>query len=72
MTIKPSEVFKLESGKIAAGCAADLTLIDLNREYTLDKNDFLSKSKNTPFHGEQLTSDIVMTIADGKIVYNNK
>src|SRR5699024_6211822 len=25
MTIKPSEVFKLESGKIAAGCAADLT-----------------------------------------------
>ncbi|WP_213810125.1 dihydroorotase [Jeotgalicoccus sp. WY2] len=70
MTIKPSEVFKLDSGKIAAGRAADLTLIDLNREYTLDKNDFLSKSKNTPFHGEQLTSDIV--IADGKIVYDNK
>lgn len=72
MTIKSSEVFKLDSGKIAAGRAADLTLIDLNREYTLDKNDFLSKSKNTPFHGEQLTSDIVMTIADGKIVYDNK
>lgn len=72
MTIKPSEVFKLDSGKIAVGSAADLTLIDLNREYTLDKNDFLSKSKNTPFHGEQLTSDIVMTIVDGKIVYNNK
>lgn len=72
MTIKPSEVFKLDSGKIAAGRAADLTLIDLNREYILDKNDFLSKSKNTPFHGEQLTSDIVMTIADGKIVYDNK
>lgn len=72
MTIKPSEVFKLDSGKIEAGSAADLTLIDLNREYTLDKNDFLSKSKNTPFHGEQLTSDIVMTIADGKIVYDNK
>lgn len=72
MTIKPSEVFKLDSGKIEEGSAADLTLIDLNREYTLDKNDFLSKSKNTPFHGEQLTSDIVMTIADGKIVYDNK
>lgn len=72
MTIKPSEVFKLDSGKIEAGSAADLTLIDLNREYTLDKNDFLSKSKNTPFDGEQLKSDIVMTIADGKIVYDNK
>lgn len=72
MTVKPSEVFKLDSGTIKTGKTADLTLIDLNREYTLDKNEFLSKAKNTPFHGERLTSDIVMTIADGKIVYNNK
>lgn len=72
MTVKPSEVFKLDSGKLETGKAADLTLIDLNREYTLDKNDFLSKSKNTPFHGETLHSDIAMTIVDGKIVYDNK
>lgn len=72
MTIKPSEVFKLDSGKLEVGKQADITLIDLNREYTLNKNEFLSKSKNTPFHGEQLISDIVMTIVDGKIVYDNK
>lgn len=72
MTVKPSKVFKLDSGTLETGEAADLTLIDLNREYTLDKNEFLSKSKNTPFHGETLQSDIAMTIADGKIVYDNK
>ena len=72
MTIKPSEVFKLGSGTLDAGKAADLTLIDLKRTYTLDKNEFLSKAKNTPFHGEEMMSDIVMTICDGKIVYNNK
>ncbi|CAD2078130.1 dihydroorotase [Jeotgalicoccus coquinae] len=72
MTVKPGEVFKLDSGKLETGKAADLTLIDLNREYTLDKNEFLSKSKNTPFHGETLQSDIAMTIVDGKIVYDNK
>lgn len=72
MTVKPSKVFKLDSGTLETGKAADLTLIDLNREYTLDKNEFLSKSKNTPFHGETLQSDIAMTIADGKIVYDNK
>ena len=72
MTVKPSKVFKLDSGTLETGKAADLTLIDLNREYTLDKNKFLSKSKNTPFHGETLQSDIAMTIADGKIVYDNK
>lgn len=72
MTVKPSKVFKLDSGTLETGKAADLTLIDLSREYTLDKNEFLSKSKNTPFHGETLQSDIAMTIADGKIVYDNK
>ncbi len=72
MTVKPSKVFKLDSGTLETGKAADLTLIDLNREYTLDKNEFLSKSKNTPFHGETLQSDIAITIADGKIVYDNK
>lgn len=72
MTIKPSAVFGLNSGTIEANKPADLTLIDLNREYRLDKNEFFSKAKNTPFHGINLTSDIVMTIADGKIVYDNK
>jgi dihydroorotase len=72
MTIKPSAVFGLNSGTIEANKPADLTLIDLNREYRLDKNEFVSKAKNTPFHGINLTSDIVMTIADGKIVYDNK
>lgn len=72
MTIKPSAVFGLNSGTIEANKPADLTLIYLNREYKLDKNEFVSKAKNTPFHGINLTSDIVMTIADGKIVYDNK
>lgn len=72
MTIKPSAVFGMNSGTIEANKPADLTLIDLNREYRLDKNEFVSKAKNTPFHGINLTSDIVMTIADGKIVYDNK
>lgn len=71
MTVKPSQVFKLKTGVIEEGQRADLTVIDLDREYTLDKNEFLSKSKNTPFHGETLNSDIVLTVAGGQIVYKN-
>lgn len=71
MTVKPSQVFKLKTGVIEKGRRADLTVIDLDREYTLDKNEFLSKSKNTPFHGETLNSDIVLTVAGGQIVYKN-
>lgn len=69
LTVKPAETFNLEMGALQVGRDADITLIDLRKEYTLDKDEFLSKSKNTPFHGEALTSDIYMTIVDGNIVY---
>lgn len=69
LTVKPAHTFNLEMGELEVGRDADITLIDLETEYTLDKNEFLSKSKNTPFHGEALTSDIYMTIVDGRIVY---
>lgn len=69
LTVKPARTFNLEMGELKVGRYADITLIDLKKEYTLDKDEFLSKSKNTPFHGEALTSDIYMTIVDGNIVY---
>lgn len=71
LTVKPSEVFNLDRGKLEVGRRADLTLIDLERSYTLDKKDFLSKSQNTPFHGVDLNSDIILTISNGQIVYEN-
>lgn len=72
MTVKPSEVFGLDMGVLAEGHNADITVIDLEKQYTLDKNDFYSKARNTPFHGEQLESDIHMTIVDGRIAYKEE
>lgn len=69
MTVKPSRVFGLEMGELKEGAAADITVIDLNKEYTLDKEAFFSKAKNTPFNGEKLVSDIYMTIVDGEVKY---
>lgn len=69
LTVKPSEVFGLEMGVLAEGHDADITVIDLEKQYTLNKNDFYSKARNTPFHGEQLESDIHMTIVNGRIAY---
>ena len=69
MTVKPAEVFNMDGGVLLPGSDADITVIDLEKEYTLDKEAFLSKSKNTPFDGEQLTSDIYMTVVNGEIKY---
>ena len=69
MTVKPCEAFGLPYGKLEAGRSADITLIDLEREEKIDKNTFLSKGKNTPFDGISCFGWPVMTMAKGKLVY---
>ena len=69
LTIKPAEVFGFNTGKLAVGKPADITVIDLNKTYTLRSEDFYSKSRNTPFEGEVFNADIVLTLVDGRIAY---
>ena len=69
MTVKPAEVFKLPYGKIAVGEVADLVLIDLEKEQTIDRHSFVSKGKNTPFDGLVCQGWPTMTIFEGNIVY---
>ncbi len=56
-------------GRIAAGADADLTVLDLDRETTIDKNHFESKGRNTPFDGWTLRGGVAMTIVGGRPVY---
>lgn len=72
LTVKPSEVFGLDMGILAEGQDADITVVDLEKHYTLDKNEFYSKARNTPFDGEQFEADIHMTIVNGKVVYKEE
>ncbi|HJE19205.1 MAG TPA: dihydroorotase [Aliicoccus persicus] len=69
LTVKPSETFNLPMGELKVDRDADITLIDLDKKYTLDKTEFFSKSQNTPFDGEALISDIYMTLVNGNVVY---
>jgi dihydroorotase len=47
----------------------DYTLWDLNKEFTVDPQEFLSMGKATPFAGWKLTGRCVMTVCNGKVVY---
>lgn len=69
MTIKPCEAFGLPYGTLQTGQAADITLIDLEKEAVIDKETFLSKGKNTPFNGISCIGWPVATIAAGKLAY---
>ncbi|MBU8877751.1 dihydroorotase [Bacillus sp. FJAT-29790] len=70
LTIKPAEAFGLSSGKIEVGAAADLVLIDLNKEEEINPEQFLSKGKNTPFAGWECKGWPVLTMVNGKIAWS--
>ena len=48
---------------------ADIVIFDKNKEYAIDKNTFLSKGKNTPFHGRKVKGEVAYTLVSGNVVY---
>jgi dihydroorotase len=68
MSTHPARILGVPGGTLAVGSPADVTLLDLNRKWTVDVNTFASKSRNCPFHGWTLQGKAVMTIVGGKIV----
>ncbi|MGB7913492.1 MAG: dihydroorotase [Desulfobaccales bacterium] len=68
MSLNAARILGLPGGTLAVGAPADLTLIDLDREWTVDAGKFASKSRNCPFHGWTLKGRAVMTLVGGKIV----
>jgi len=67
MTTKPAEIVKLQKGTLKEGADADVTIIDPNLEWTIDKESFESKSRNCPFHGWPVKGRAVMTIVGGAV-----
>ncbi len=70
LTGGPSQVLGLAKGTLQVGADADVTLIDTQTEYVVDRREFRSKSRNSPFHGWTLKGRAVMTICAGKVVYS--
>ncbi len=71
MSYNPAKILGLEDrGSVSAGKAADITVFDPSRTYRIDKNIFVSKGKNTPFDGFEVTGEVVCTLVDGKVVYD--
>ncbi|OGO38425.1 MAG: hypothetical protein A2147_10840 [Chloroflexi bacterium RBG_16_57_8] len=60
------------SGTLAVGAPADITIIDPDREWIVDPDEFASKGKNTPLSGVVLRGKVVATIVAGKVVHNEK
>ena len=71
MSCSPARAFGLEGGTLSDGSIGDVTVIDLSEAWTVDRATFLSKSRNTPFHGWDLTGRARYTIVGGQVVWSN-
>jgi dihydroorotase len=69
LSVNPARLLHLQAGTLSPGAIADVTLIDPEREWTVDASRFLSASRNTPFDGWRLKGRAVRTIAKGETVW---
>ena len=64
----PRKIFGLGGG-LQEGEAADITVFDLEKQFTVDPSAFLSKGRSTPFEGWQLQGECCLTLVDGRVAY---
>lgn len=69
----PKKIFNLENaGELKTGSRADIVVIDLEKTWELKESEIISLGKNTPYLGEVLSSKVMLTICDGKIIYKGE
>jgi len=70
LACRPAQIAGLPGGTLAEGSPADVVVFDPEERWTCRPEEFLSLSRNTPFAGEQLVGRVVMTMVDGRPVFN--
>jgi dihydroorotase len=69
MSTRPAQVFNLVGGTLAIGAPADVAIFDPEARWKVDAGHFCSKSRNTPFGGEEMIGRTEMTLVGGRIVF---
>lgn len=72
MSVNPAKILGINAGTLSVDAPADIALIDLSEEWTVDVEKLHGKSKNTPFKGRRLCGKVKKTILSGKVVFEDK
>ena len=73
MSGNPAKILHLEGrGSLAPGSEADVVIIDPEAEYVIDPSTFESRGKNTPFGGRKVKGQVLVTVCQGEIVYQDQ
>ena len=69
MSAAPRRLIGIPEAKIEKGAKAEFMIADLNREWTVKPEKFASRSRNSVFKGEKLTGKVLLTVSNGKVIY---
>lgn len=69
MSCTPARLLNIPKGTLAKGSSADITMIDVNKEWIVDEKKMYSKARNMPFHGLKLRGKAVCTMVNGTVQY---
>ena len=68
MSCEPAKLFNLAGGTLKEGSVADITIMDLDKEWTVDSSKFYTRGKFTPYNGKACKGKAVATMLAGKFV----
>lgn len=71
MSSAPAKIFGLNKGTLSKDAVADITIIDPDLEWTVDKDKFYTKGSHSPFVGRKLKGKAISTIVAGRIIMQN-
>ena len=72
MSTAPADILGISRGHMSLGAQADLTIFDLDEEWTIDPEQFASKARNTPFAGRKVKGKVKYTIVRGEVIYQDR
>jgi dihydroorotase len=72
LTHEPAKILGLPAGTLSPGAAADVTLVDAEKEVLVDPAKFQGKSTNCPWNGQRLHGAIAKTFVDGQLVWDGE
>ena len=70
MATAPAKILSLPGGTLSIGEPADITVFSTETSWTVNADSFVSKGKNTPFHGRSLVGKAELTLVGGEIVWS--
>ena len=71
LSTRVAEILRVPGGTLAKGAPADIVLLDPERRWVYDAAKGYSKSRNSPWDGQEMIGRVIATLVDGAVVYHS-